>query len=72
VGKEWENSDYRYPYRATNGCENLDAGREVFRVLRGGAFDCNLRKMRCAYRGRHVLDDRYWDFGCRVVVHPAS
>jgi hypothetical protein len=41
-------------------------------VLRGGAFDFNLRNVRCAYRGRHVLDYRYWDFGCRVVVHPAS
>ena len=39
-----------YPYDANDGRENLDAGRDVRRVLRGGAFDDTTWGVRCAYR----------------------
>jgi iron(II)-dependent oxidoreductase len=69
-GKSVRNPDYRYPYRPTDGRENLDAGREVGRVLRGGAF--NLGLVRCAFRYWFFPDNRFNVFGFRVVVRPAS
>ena len=71
-GKSGERPDYRYPYRPTDGRENLDAGREVPRVLRGGAFLDSRRRVRCAYRYRYFPHDSSWDLGFRVVVRPAS
>jgi formylglycine-generating enzyme required for sulfatase activity len=65
-------SEYRYPYRPTDGRENLDAGREVLRVWRGGAFDYSLRHARCAVRGRYGPCLRGSSFGFRVGVLPAS
>jgi formylglycine-generating enzyme required for sulfatase activity len=71
-GKSWQRPDYGYPYRSTDGRENPDAGPEVARVLRGGAFYDGHRGVRCASRdwlnpygsGRFI--------GFRVVVLPAS
>jgi formylglycine-generating enzyme required for sulfatase activity len=71
-GRNGENPDYRYPYRATDERENLDAGQEVLRVLRGGAFYSSRRDVQCAYRNRYAPDGRYRSFGFRVVMHPAS
>jgi formylglycine-generating enzyme required for sulfatase activity len=71
-GKSGERPDYRYPYRPTDGRENLDAGREVLRALRGGAFDFNRRYVRCAYRGRDDPNGRDDSVGFRVGVLPAS
>ena len=42
-----------YPYDPSDGRENLDAGREVLRVLRGGSFPCGKYFVRCAARFRH-------------------
>jgi formylglycine-generating enzyme required for sulfatase activity len=65
--------DYRYPYRPTDGRENLDAGGEVARVLRGGAFDYYLPiAVRCAFRFRYLPNFRLYDIGFRVGVRPAS
>ena len=71
-GKSQERPDYRYPYRPTDGRENLDAGREVARVLRGGAFRGRHRGVRCAYRGGYGPRYRASYVGFRVVVRPAS
>jgi formylglycine-generating enzyme required for sulfatase activity len=70
-GKNKENPDYRYPYRPTDGRENTDAGREEFRVWRGGAFDDALRLVRCAARGRFDPYYGYFSIGFRVGVLPA-
>jgi formylglycine-generating enzyme required for sulfatase activity len=61
--------DYRYPYNPSDGRENLDVGRDVFRVLRGGAFGGNRRLVWCACR--LGLDPGLRDdfIGFRVVVH---
>ena len=64
--------DYRYPYRPADGRENLAAGQEERRVLRGGAFDYYLRSVRCAYRLRYLPLNSFGGFGFRVVVRPAS
>ena len=49
-GESWERPDFGYPYDPEDGREDLGAGREVRRVLRGGAFNNYERLVRCAYR----------------------
>jgi hypothetical protein len=63
---------FHYPYRPTDGREDLAAGQEERRVLRGGAFGHDLRNVRCAYRGRGRPYGSGGYVGCRVVVLPAS
>jgi formylglycine-generating enzyme required for sulfatase activity len=70
-GRSYETPDYLYPYRPPDGRENLAAGPEVRRVLRGGAFGSRLRRVRCACRNWNLPDFRYGDFGFRVVVRPS-
>jgi formylglycine-generating enzyme required for sulfatase activity len=71
-GKSGENPDYRYPYRPTDGREDLAAGQEERRVLRGGAFLDDLGLVRCACRGRGLPVNSLRVVGFRVVVLPAS
>ncbi len=67
---EWCQSLYQpYPYEAEDGRESLDG--DAFRVLRGGAFDGDVRLVRCTYR--LTLHPRGWsgNVGFRVVVAPS-
>jgi formylglycine-generating enzyme required for sulfatase activity len=70
---EWTRSLYQdYPYDPKDGRENLEAGSDAHRVLRGGAFLDTANDVRCAYRFR--LNPYYlWNYyGFRVVVAPFS
>ncbi len=69
-GKDWNKPDFKYPYRADDGRENLQAGADVYRVLRGGAFYDFQWFVRCASRIRY--DPYHWLrlFGFRVVLAP--
>ncbi len=72
-GKGISTPEYRYPYNPTDGRENLQAGNDTLRVLRGGSFNDNRRDARCACRGGGL--PYYWigDYGFRVgVVSPIS
>jgi formylglycine-generating enzyme required for sulfatase activity len=42
------------------------------RVLRGGSFDYDEFRVRCAYRGDLNLDFKDFNVGFRVVVAPGS
>jgi formylglycine-generating enzyme required for sulfatase activity len=70
--KEPEKPDFRYPYDPGDGRENLKAGDDVQRVLRGGAFYGSSRVVRAAVRNWYVPNDRYRDYGFRVVLAPPS
>ena len=52
--------------------ENLQAGRDVLRVLRGGSFDNTARDVRCAYRMRNYPYSHLVDSGFRVAMRLAS
>ncbi len=67
---EWTHSLYKsYPYQAKDGRE--DKKSLDFRVLRGGAFACNVRLVRCACRFRLGLrPDTRGNGGLRIVVAP--
>jgi formylglycine-generating enzyme required for sulfatase activity len=69
-GKGLSESDYKYPYDPNDGRENLKAGDDVWRVVRGGAFDDFLSYVRCAARGRGSPDFRSHFVGFRVLVSP--
>ena len=67
-----EGPDFEYPYDPQDGRENLEAGDDVRRVLRGGSFDLDRYYARCAFR-RGYYPSRDWnDSGFRVVVSPIS
>jgi len=65
-GKYVNTPDFKYPYRADDGRENLEA--EALRVLRGGSLNNNRNNARCAYRYRNYPRSRLTNRGFRVVV----
>ena len=66
---EWTRSHFRkYPYDPGDGRENLEAGDDVHRVLRGGSFDDGARLVRAACRSWNYPFYRFGDDGFRVVV----
>jgi formylglycine-generating enzyme required for sulfatase activity len=70
---EWTRSHWKdYPYDSEDGRENLEAGNNVRRVLRGGAFYNVPGSVRCAYRDFHFPDPRGSTHGFRVVVSRAQ
>lgn len=70
---EWTSTIYKdYPYRTDDGRENLEAGDDMTRVVRGGSFYYDQDNARCAYRYRYYPDFRSRYYGFRVVVAPIS
>jgi formylglycine-generating enzyme required for sulfatase activity len=69
-GKNWSEPNFRYPYKSDKYRENLDAGNDGLRVLRGGScFSQDLA--RCSYRRRSLPHDGWGDnLGFRIVVSP--
>ena len=71
-GKNFGKADFKYPYRPDDGRENLDAGNEILRVLRGGSWGGVRDGARCADRRRRYPFGRDDGLGFRVVVSPIS
>jgi formylglycine-generating enzyme required for sulfatase activity len=68
---EWTSSVYEvYPYDPVDGREDLQAGDDVRRVLRGGAFVNLGWRVRSAFRGHDLPDFFFWDRGFRVALDP--
>jgi formylglycine-generating enzyme required for sulfatase activity len=67
-GKDSRNPEFKYPYDPEDGRENVEAGDEVLRVLRGGSFGNSRRAARCAYRYWYSPHYRNRHLGFRVVV----
>ncbi len=70
-GEDWQEPEYAYPYQADDGRENLDAGDDVWRVVRGGSFYNSRNDARCAYRLRNRPYYAWSNLGFRVVVSPS-
>jgi len=58
---------YAYPYHASDGREDVHAGPECPRVVRGGAWIANDVHARAASRGPYGPDSRGPDIGFRLV-----
>jgi formylglycine-generating enzyme required for sulfatase activity len=68
---EWTRShDQPYPYDPGDGREDLDAGDDIKRVLRGGSWAFDRGSARCTYRVRSNPDYGSGSYGFRVVVSP--
>lgn len=61
---------YPYPYRPDDGREDLSAGPDIGRVLRGGSLHGRAGSMRCAARNWNQPNHRPFNYGFRVVVSP--
>ena len=71
-GKDWGKPDFAYPYDPDDRKrEDLNAGNDVLRVVRGGAWSLNRDLARCACRLRGLPGVRYDDIGFRVVLRSA-
>ena len=68
---EWTRSIFKdYPYNPQDGRENLKAGDDARRVLRGGAFFYPADFARCAIRSNRYPGFSYRGYGFRVVCCP--
>jgi len=59
---------FGYPYRADDGREDPDAGSDVLRVVRGGAYYSGEATVRCALRDCFHPEDHEESNGFRVLV----
>src|SRR5262249_15883443 len=70
---EWTRSlNQPYPYVRQDGREDLKGSSQVLRVVRGCSCFNDTRLARCAYRNWNVPDNRFDNFGFRLVVLPFS
>lgn len=67
-GGDWRDPDFRYPYRADDGREDLEADATVHRVFRGGSFDEEVTQLRCSARRWYAPDHADKSRGFRVVL----
>jgi formylglycine-generating enzyme required for sulfatase activity len=66
-GKGGRQPEFRYPYRANDGRENLGAGTDVRRVVRGGAYYYFDWCLRCATRNVMFPETRHSGGSFRVA-----
>ncbi|MDY0020351.1 MAG: SUMF1/EgtB/PvdO family nonheme iron enzyme [Anaerolineae bacterium] len=69
-GKERDKPNFKYPYDSADGRENLEAGSDILRVMRGGSFLYDLACARCACRYGGLPFNFGVDVGFRVVSLP--
>lgn len=69
-GRDWENdaTEFPYPYVSEDGRENVHAGEEWRRVLRGGSWANGFRAARATYRDNATPDCHVAsNYGMRLV-----
>ena len=66
-GKDASKPQFGYPYKPTDGREDLQAGVDIRRVVRGGSCSNYVWHVRCAYRFRLIPLNRRDYLGFRVV-----
>ncbi len=67
-GKDVNTPEFKYPYVAGDGREDLNAGEDVRRVVRGGSWADNGSHVRAAIRDWNVPTYRFDNQGLRVVL----
>lgn len=71
-GKGWSLPDFQYPYEPQDGREDVKAGEESYRVVRGGSFYLGEGGVRCASRFRDFPSSQSRFGGFRVAVVAAD
>jgi formylglycine-generating enzyme required for sulfatase activity len=69
-GRDLSSPEFRYPYDAADGRENVQAPSNVIRVVRSSQFLNNRQEARCARRDRLDPACDLDSIGFRVVMHP--
>lgn len=64
-GRNWQTLDYRYPYLADDGREDLQGS--MARVMRGGSWFDPLAAAHPAHRGRYLPGSRGSNIGFRIA-----
>lgn len=64
-GANWQDLQFVYPYRAQNGCEDVEGSGA--RVMRGGSWFNPYQEALCAFRSRYLAGSRGSNIGFRVV-----
>jgi formylglycine-generating enzyme required for sulfatase activity len=70
LGKAWLGPEFGYPYNPADGREDVGAGPEWDRVVRGGSWTVDARRLRCAFRDGLPPNSRHSADGFRVAVSP--
>ena len=71
-GQGWGKPEFGYPYDPNDaGREDLAAGSDVLRVVRGGSWNSGRAGARCAFRSGSHPGSRRSGFGFRVVLRSA-
>lgn len=68
-GEDNSKPRFMYPYSNKDGRENLEADRDILRVLRGGSFSYPSRLIRVTYRDWNFPANRDHDIGFRLVIN---
>lgn len=68
AGLDFETAPFAYPYDPADGREDQEAGPEIRRVLRGGAWNLDEVHARASYRYTFLPGNRNYGNGCRVVA----
>lgn len=67
-GEKWLGPEFAFPYDPKDGRENLEAGPEWDRSVRGGSWTVDARRLRCAFRDALPPTSRHGGDGFRVAV----
>ncbi|KAI1051226.1 hypothetical protein LB505_014225 [Fusarium chuoi] len=67
-GEDMATPTFKYPWRSSDGREDLEADNSIRRVLRGGCFSSGQAKATCTYRGSLEPTGFWRGNGFRVVV----
>jgi formylglycine-generating enzyme required for sulfatase activity len=67
-GPDWYHPQFLYPYDPADGREDLEAGDDVCRVIRGGSYAYARPYARCACRHRNFPNSYSDGIGFRVVL----
>jgi formylglycine-generating enzyme required for sulfatase activity len=71
-GNDRNTPSYVYPYESKDGRENLSAGDEFFRIIRGGSFKDDIQGVRSACRDIDPPNYSLNNLGVRVFVIPIT
>lgn len=69
-GKNEDEPDFKYPYRPEDGREELAAGSDVLRMMRGGSWDVDRFSVCCTVRIGNLPNDSFSDAGFRIAMSP--
>jgi formylglycine-generating enzyme required for sulfatase activity len=71
-GSDKDTSSYTYPYDSLDGREDLIAGDEVYRIIRGGSYKDDKKAVRAACRDLDPPQYALSNLGFRVFVKPIN